>query len=120
MYCHPAALLENDGADSVHQDPVFQVTAYGPGQDTALDLSTDTNHVVHRVPVRDVGDILVDDRPGVEFRRDVVRRRPDDLHPPGVCLVVRARPDECRQERVMDVDDRLAGGVRNWGERICM
>src|SRR3954447_22910481 len=53
----------------------------------------------------DPRDLLLDDRPFVKLRRDVVRRRADELHPVLVGLVVWPSATKARQERVMNVDD---------------
>ena len=60
-----------------------------------------------RRAVVDPGDLLLDDRAGVQLRRHVVRRRPDQLHPAVVCRLVRVGAHEGRQEAVVDVDQPL-------------
>ena len=107
--------LEHDRAVSIHQYSILQVPTHGLSQHSPLHLPADTNHIVHAVTVGDMGYVLVDDRPAIEFRRDVMGRGPDDLHSSGVCLVVRASSHEGWQERVMDVDDRLVVGTYKLG-----
>ena len=51
-------LLENDRADSIYQNAIFEMPAHGLGQDAPLDLPADSNHIVNTVPVRNVRDIL--------------------------------------------------------------
>ena len=53
----------------------------------------------------DADDVLLDDRPLVEFLGDVVAGRPDQFHPPLPGLMVGPGADEAGQEAVMDVDD---------------
>ncbi len=74
-------LLEDDRADSIYQNAIFEMPTYGLGQDAPLDLAADSNHIVKTVPVRNVRDPLVQDRPGIELLGDVMRRSPDDFHP---------------------------------------
>ena len=55
--------------------------------------------------MRDAGDILFDDGAGIEVCRDIVARGTDDLHAPLVGLMIGLRPDEGRQERVVDINN---------------
>ena len=50
-------------------------------------------------------DVLVNDRPFVEFARGVMRGSSDQLHPTRMRLMIWPPSRKCRQERVMDVDD---------------
>ena len=49
-------------------------------------------------------DVLLDDRPVVEFLGHVMAGRADEFHAALGCLMVRPRADEGRQEAVVDVD----------------
>ena len=77
------------------------------GEHLPLDVAADPAHVLDGRAVVDPGDLLLDDRPGVELRRHVVRGRPDQLHPAVVRRPVRVRAHERRQEAVVDVDQPL-------------
>ena len=59
--------LENNGAVVVHEYPVFEVPADGPGQNAPLHLAPQTHQVAHAVAVGNVGYVLVDYVTGVEF-----------------------------------------------------
>ena len=54
--------------------------------------------------------VLFDDGALVEVGRRVVRRRADELDAARVRPMIRLRPDEGRQERVVDVDDAARVG----------
>ena len=96
---------EDDGAVTVEQHPVLGVPAHCLRQHPALDvLSLGLQHG-HRVLVPGPRHVLLNDRPFIEVRRHVVRRRPDELDPARVRLSVRARPLKGRQEGVVNVDD---------------
>ena len=96
---------EDDGAVSVEQHPMLGVPAHRLRQHPALDVLPLGLQHGHRVLVPGPRHVLLDDRPLIEVRRHVVRRRPDELDPALVRLGVGARPLEGRQERVVDVDD---------------
>ena len=98
-------LAEDDRLVAVDQRAVLDVRAHRPSQHHRLEVATLANHVLHRIAMAHGSDVLRDDRSLVEFLRRVVRGRADELHPPLLSLVVRTRADECRQERVVDVDD---------------
>ena len=89
-------------------DPVLQVPADCPGERRAFHVAAEAAQVIDRAPVADPDDVLLDDRPRVQFRGHVVGGRADELHATLVRLQVRLRSGERRQERVMDVDHRAA------------
>ena len=71
--------------------------------------------------VVDPHDFLLDDRPLVEVRGDVMRGRADQLHPAGVRLLIRLGALEAGQEGVVDVDGAAASrAAHSSAERICM
>ena len=78
----------------MHRHSVFEVPAYGLGQDATLDLSTDSNHIVYAVSVGNMRDILIEDGPGIELRRDVMGRGPNDFHPSKIGLLIGVRADK--------------------------
>ena len=86
----------NVRADGLSENGLFQVLSFA-------------NQVFDRLPVTDVHDVLRDNRTLIERGRDIVRRRPYDLDPSGVGLMVRPASRECRQKTVMDIDDRDSG-----------
>ena len=74
-------LLEDDCAVPVHEHPVLQVPADGARQHPSFDLPAEQRQVLHGIAVGYVGDVMVDDRPGVELVGDVVGGRADRLDP---------------------------------------
>ena len=57
--------------------------------------------------MRDSHHILFDDGAGVQLVGDIVTGGSDDFHSPFEGCMVRACPDECRQEGMVDIDDTL-------------
>lgn len=85
--------------------PVFQVPADRPGQYRPFDMTPEPAQVRPGAPVVDPDDVLLDDRPGIKFRGDVMGGRADQLDTMVSGLPVRVGADERRQEAVMNVDD---------------
>ena len=77
----------------------------GVGEHDLLQVLALQHQTLWRVLMRDARHILFDDRTGIQLSRHIVRRGTDDLHTALVGLMVGFRTDECRQERVVDVDD---------------
>jgi hypothetical protein len=68
---------------------VFEMPAYGLGQNPPLDLSSYSNHIVYTISVGNARDILIEDGPGVKFFCcDVTSRRADNFHPSLVGLLL--------------------------------
>src|SRR3712207_8729486 len=59
-----------------------------------------------RSPVVDPGDLLLDDRPGVQVGRHVVRRGPDELDAPVVRGLVGVRAHERSEEHTSELQSR--------------
>src|SRR3954452_13626627 len=85
---------EDDGARALDDDAVLAVPGDRLREHLALDVAADPSHVLDGRAVVDAGDLLLDDRPGVELRGHVVRGRPDQLHPAVVRRPVRVRAHE--------------------------
>jgi len=98
----------------------LEVGPDGSGQHDALEVATRPDEVFDRVLVGDPEDVLSDDGAVVEDLAGVVGRRPDDLDPPRVGLVVGAGAEEGGQERVVDVDDPVAVAFDEASLRTCM
>ncbi len=79
---------------------------HGPGEGQTLRVAAFADQILHLVTVTDVGRGLLDDRAVVEIFGDVVGRGTDQLHPPLPSTVVRLRPLEGRQKRVVNIDHR--------------
>src|SRR5258708_17116206 len=97
---------EDNGSGSVHDDPSFEVRPHRAREHHALHVTPHASEIGRAHPVIDAHDVLLDDRALVQVLRRVVRRRADELDPPGVRLAVRLRALKCGQEAMMDVDDR--------------
>src|SRR3954452_11620240 len=100
----PAGSLEDDGPAPVDDDAVLRVPPDRAGEAPRLGLSTPGSELIGAQRVVDAEHLLLDDRAFVQVPGDVVRRRADELDPPGMCLVVRASALEARQHRMVDVD----------------
>ena len=83
---------------------MLDVKAYRPRENDGLDIASDGHEIVRRKGMIHPGDVLLDDRPLVEFRRHIMRRRADQLHAPRMGLMIRLGSLEARQERMMNVD----------------
>lgn len=88
----PRSARENDGARPVHEDPPLRVEANGLRKHAALHVLAERDHVLRRVRVGHTRHVLLDDRPFVEIRRDVVSGRADQLDAALMDLRVGARP----------------------------
>src|SRR4029077_5442399 len=82
---------------AVGDDAVLEMPLDSARQDETLDVATDADEVGARVAVADAGGVLLDDGPGVEEGRHVVRGRADHLDTALERAVVRARSGERRQ-----------------------
>ena len=77
---------------------------HGAGEDGLFQIAALAHQIGHGVAVAGLRDILGDDRPLVQLRRDVVGGGADHFDAALVGLVVGPRAGEGGQERVMDVD----------------
>ena len=59
----------------------------------------------------DTHHILLDDRPCIQFRSNVVAGSSYNLHTTLECCMVGLRPYKCRKERVMNIDDAVGISV---------
>jgi hypothetical protein len=64
---------EDDGLVAAADHPVLAVPEHGAGQDRALHVRAAALQIGDRVGVADADDVLLDDRPLVQFLRHVVR-----------------------------------------------
>ena len=95
---------EHYGLVAVEQDAIIQIKPQGARQHTPLDVAADANHVFGHVVVADAFDVLLDDRPFVQFGSDEMGGRADQLDPAPVRLMVRARTLETGQKGVTHID----------------
>ena len=96
----------------MHRHPVFQMPAHSLCKDATLDFSSDSNHIIHTISVRNMRNILVEDGSGIKLGRDVMGRCTNDLHPSLIRLLIRVCTDKGWQERVMNINHRLAIGFQ--------
>src|SRR5690606_18926281 len=100
-------LVEDHSPVVVAEHLALHVVPHRPRQHQLLQVAALAHQVLHRVAVGDGGDVLGNDRPGVELAGDVMAGGADDLHAPRVGGVVGLGAREGRQEGVVDVDDPL-------------
>ena len=82
-------------------------------QHGALDVGAQTHEIVDVVAVVHSHDVLLDDRPIVEFFCHVMRGCADEFDAALLGSPVGRCADERRQERVVDVDHRATDAGRN-------
>ena len=78
------------------------------GQHRPLHIRTEANKIIDVVTVVDAHDVLFDDRSLIKIRGDVMRCRTNEFDAALPGSSIGRRPDEGRQERVMDVHHRAA------------
>src|SRR5688572_1299369 len=91
-------------AVTVQKDSVLDVPLYGAREHGTLHIPAHTSTGFDAHGVINTCDVLLDDRPLIQIRCHIVGRGTDELHTSIVCLLVRLRTLEARQERVMYVD----------------
>ena len=111
----PLFLVENDSLVFVNQDPVLEVPAYGLSESEFLDVASFGDEIVYTVAVSDVCDALMDDGTLVEVCSRVVGGGSDEFDPLLVGLVVGFCSCEGRQEGVVNIDDRNADRIHEYG-----
>src|SRR5208337_1654378 len=99
--------LKNNRFVAVQKDAILNVPPHRSRQHYLLHVSSLLNHIFQRIAMGNAHDSLFDNWSIVKHFRYVVSRRSSQLHPAVVRLLVRFRTDERRQERVMDINDRL-------------
>src|SRR5690348_11771613 len=97
-------LLQYDGSAAVTKYAPLRVPLDGAIENHRLELAADDGDVFGRLGVVDARDLLLDDRSFIQIGRHVMRRGADQLHSPGVRLVVGLGALEAGQEGMMNVD----------------
>jgi len=97
-------LSKNDSLFAVEKNAVLAMPANRARQGDALNIATDRGEFVRIQSVIDSLDFLLDDRPTVEVRADVVGSSPDELHTPLKRLAVWMGPLEAGEKTVVNVD----------------
>jgi hypothetical protein len=98
-------LLKDYSFVPIQQDAVFHMPADGAGQDNLLDVAAFLNEIVDGVAMVDADNILFDDGAIVEYLSDVVGGSANQFDAALERLVVGLGADECRQKRMMNVDE---------------
>src|SRR4029453_16691431 len=93
-----ASVVEDNGSLAVEQDSFVEVPSYRAGEDATLDVAPFADQVRGRMRMRDVLDVLGDDRPFIEIAGHVMRRRADHLHASRMRLMIGLRALETRQK----------------------
>src|SRR3546814_8701240 len=73
------SVLEHHRPVAVHEYPVLKLPMHRLGQHPELDIAALAHKIFGAVGMADLGDILVDDRPFVEFGGDVMCQGADHL-----------------------------------------
>src|SRR5581483_8649461 len=102
-----SAISEDNRFIAVHKNAIFDVRSDRAGENNFLEIAAFTDQVLDSVAMRHADDILFNDGPVIENFGDIVARGADQLHATLKCLVVRTGAHECREERMMDVNDPL-------------
>src|SRR3954463_1118325 len=89
----------------VQQNPVLNVPAYGPRKNNLLEVTAFLHQSVQRVAMGHADDVLLDDRTLVQNFCYVVAGSAHQLHSALKRAMVGLGSDECRQKRVMNIDD---------------
>src|ERR1700751_5873352 len=104
----PRGSVKDDGFVVVHQYPIFQMRTDRLRKNAALQILATSNQIGNSMPVTDPGDILRDNRTGIEFCGDVMSRGPNNFDSSGIRLVIRLRTRKCGKKTVMNVNGRDA------------
>ena len=87
----------------IQEHPVLDMQPHRPGQHHLLNVAAKRYQIVRRHGMAHALDTLLDDRPLVKGRDDIMGGRPDQLDAPSVRLVIGLGALETRQEGMMDV-----------------
>src|ERR1700683_2131461 len=98
---------ENNRFIPVNQHAVLDMPSYSPREHNLFEILTFADEIFDRVAMRDADHVLLNDRTIVEHLGHGVAGRADHFDSTIERLMVRTGTDECRQERVMDVDNPL-------------
>ena len=97
--------VEDNRAVTVHEDTALSVPGHRASEHRGLDVLTALDEVGDIAIVVDAGHVLLNNRPLVQVRGDVVGGGTDDLDTTGMRLVIGLGTFEAGQERMVDVDD---------------
>src|ERR1700683_2073141 len=101
-----SALVKDNRLVPVAEDSPVEVPAHSARKHHALQIATTRNQFFHLVSMRNSRYILLNDGAVIEDRRCVVTGGADQLETPCMSSVVRPCPSKCRQERMVNIDDR--------------
>ena len=86
-----------DGAVVVSENFPLDMLTYGTREYDFFQISTFFNQIIHSILMCDPHHILLDDRACIEFGGDIVACGADKFHASLVSLMIRLRPDKCRE-----------------------
>src|SRR6185295_6766195 len=101
-------LLEHHRSIALQKYPFFEYQPHSPRKRNFLRVPARLNHRRCGVGVIHRDDVLGDDWPGVEVVGDDVSCGADDFDTAHISLVIGFSADECRQERMVDIDHPVA------------
>ena len=101
--------IEDDCLVLVHEHTVLKMKADGLAEDEFFEVASFPKQVADGIAVTDLTGVLANDWAVIKRGRHVMGGGPDELHAAPVSLVIRSRPSEGRQKRVVNVDDRAPG-----------
>src|SRR5699024_6432246 len=110
-------LPEDDGVVAVSDDPILRMCLHRPRENRALDICSSLLQIDVIEGVVDRRHVLLDDRTGIQLRRDIVSGRAYELDSPLPRLPIWGSPDEGRQERMVDIDDRHLQCLKERGRK---
>ena len=83
----------------------LDMLCHGAGKHDFLQILTFQHQTLRRILMGYASHILVDNRTGIEFCRNIMACRSDYFHAALPCLMIRFRANESRKERVMDINN---------------
>ena len=101
----PRLNSEHNRLVPVQQDAALDVPADRSGQNYFLQITAFLNELFNGIAVRDACDVLLDDGTIIEDFGDVVASCADEFYATVEGLMIGLRPNECRQERMVNIDD---------------
>src|SRR5258706_12058124 len=115
-----APLIKDRRFSSTREDTKSEMQMDRARQHHSFQIAAFADQIVDGVSMADSHDVLLDDGAVVQLLRHVVARGSNQLDAPVIRLMIRTRPDKCRQKRVVNIDDPVGIRAANSGPRICI
>ncbi len=96
---------KDDRAITADEGTTVNMGVDGPRQNLCLHIAPEGNVILRALRVGHANDVLLDDRAFIEVGSDIMRGRPNELHPALIGLAVGIGTLKARQEGVVDIDD---------------